>query len=61
MADYIRRIDVPGSKFAYNLRGRQLRYLAVHPQRPETIKEIELVKGPDATSPIVMAMTVEAP
>ncbi len=61
MADYIRRVDVPGSKFAFNLRGRQLRYLAVLPQRPDTIKEIELVKGPDATSPLVMAITVEAP
>jgi hypothetical protein len=61
MADYIRRVDVPGSKFAFQLRGQQLRYLAVVPQRPETIKEIELVKGPDATAPLVMAMTVEAP
>jgi len=61
MADYIRRVDVPGSKFAFQLRGQQLRYLAVNPQRPDTIKEIELVKGPDATAPLVMAMTVEAP
>ncbi len=26
MADYIRRIDVPGSKFAFQLRGQQLRF-----------------------------------
>lgn len=61
MADYIRRIDVPKSKFAFPLRGQQLRYLAVHPERPEPIKEIELVKGPDATAPVVMAVTLESP
>ena len=31
-ADYIRRIDVPQSKFAFDLRGKQLRYL-VRPRR----------------------------
>ncbi|MBC7854523.1 MAG: ThuA domain-containing protein [Pirellulaceae bacterium] len=60
-ADYIRRVDVPESKFAYQLRGQQMRYLAVHPQRKENIKEIELEKGPDDTAPVVMAVTVEAP
>src|SRR5205823_10139725 len=37
-ADYIRRVDVPGSKFAFDLRGRQVRYLAVRPRREESIK-----------------------
>ena len=60
-ADYIRRVDVEGSKFAYQLRGQQLRYLSVQPARKEPIKEIELVKGPDATAPVVMAVTVEGP
>ncbi len=32
-ADYIRRVDVPGSKFAFNLSGRQIRYFAVTPQK----------------------------
>ena len=59
-ADYIRRVDVPGSKFAFNLRGKQLRYLAVAPQREEPIDKIELVKGDDRTAPVVMAVTVEA-
>jgi len=58
-ADYIRRVDVPGSQFAFALRGQQIRYLAVTPERGETIKEIELLKGPDRTAPIVMAVTVE--
>jgi putative membrane-bound dehydrogenase-like protein len=58
-ADYIRRIDVPGSRFAFDLRGKQIRYLAVTPDRAETIKEIELLKGPDRTAPVVMAVTVE--
>jgi hypothetical protein len=58
-ADYIRRVDVPGSKLAFLLRGQQLRYLAVQPQRDAAIDRIELVKGPDATAPVVMAVTVE--
>ena len=59
-ADYIRRVDVPGSKFAFALRGQQLRYLSVQPKRGEVIEKIELVKGPDGSSPIVMAVTVES-
>jgi uncharacterized protein len=58
-ADYIRRIDVPGSKFAFNLNGRQVRYLAVEPKRKDKIERIEFVKGPDETAPVVMAVTVE--
>ncbi len=58
-ADYIREVDVPGSKLAFRLRGQQIRYLAVKPKRPDVIEAIELVKGPDATAPVVMAVTVE--
>ncbi len=58
-ADYIRRVDVPKSKFAYALRGQQIRYLTVIPERRQTIRAIELVKGPDETAPVVMAVTVE--
>ncbi len=58
-ADYIRRVDVPESQFAFGLRGRQIRYLAIHPERSDKIKEIEFVKGPDQTAPVVMAVTVE--
>jgi putative heme-binding domain-containing protein len=61
IADYIRRVDVPGSTFAFDLHGRQLRYLAIMPQRQTVIKQIELVKGRDATAPIVVAITVETP
>ncbi len=61
-ADYSRRVDVPESKFAFALRSQQIRYLAVTPKRPDAvIKTIELVKGPDKTAPIVMAITVESP
>lgn len=60
-ADYIRRVDVPESKFAFALRGQQLRYFAVQPGRGEPIENIELVKGDDASAPIVMAITVESP
>ncbi|MGD9644534.1 MAG: PVC-type heme-binding CxxCH protein, partial [Pirellulales bacterium] len=58
-ADYIREVDVPGSRLAFRLRGQQIRYLAVKPKRPEVIEAIELVKGPDETAPVVMAVTVE--
>lgn len=60
-ADYIRRVDVPGSKFAFRLRNQQIRYFAITPKRPEKIESIELLKGNDETSPIVMAVTLEAP
>lgn len=60
-ADYIRRVDVPGSKFAFAARGQQVRYLAVQPQRTESIETIELVKGPDNSAPVVLALTVETP
>ncbi|MFH5806286.1 PVC-type heme-binding CxxCH protein [Alienimonas sp. DA493] len=59
-ADYIRRVDVPGSEFAFDLNGQQIRYLVVEPDRPDAeIETIELVKGPDRSAPIVMAVTVE--
>ena len=59
-SDYIRRIDVPGSKFAFNLRGKQLRYLVIHPKRDATIREIEFLKGRDNTAPIIMSVTAES-
>ena len=40
-------------------REQQLRYLAIEPKRAEAIRQIEFVKGPDDTAPIVMAVTVE--
>jgi putative membrane-bound dehydrogenase-like protein len=60
-ADYIRRVDVPGSKFAFALRDQQMRYLAVRPDRADKILQVELVKGSDDSAPIVMAVTVEHP
>jgi uncharacterized protein len=59
-ADYIRRVDVPESEFAFALRNQQLRYLKVQPRRTDTIERIELMKGSDSSAPIVMAVTVEA-
>ncbi len=58
-ADYISRNDVPGSEFAFNLRGQQIRYLSITPKREVTINTIDLVKGSDSTAPIVMAVTIE--
>ncbi len=61
MADYIRRVDVPKSEFAFDLGGRQVRYLRVQPGRAEAVKSIEFVKGPDGSAPVVMAVTLEMP
>ncbi|MFM7166880.1 MAG: hypothetical protein ACKO3T_16705, partial [Planctomycetaceae bacterium] len=58
-ADYIRRVDVPGSEFAYMLGGQQIRRVTVTPGRRDVIEKLELVKGPDSTAPIIMAITVE--
>ena len=59
-ADYIGHFEVPDSKQAFKLRGQQIRYFSVIPKRTDAkIKQIELVKGPDQTAPVVMAITVE--
>jgi len=58
-ADYIRRVDVPESEFAYALGGQQIRRITVTPKKHDLIDTIELIKGPDSTAPIVMAVTVE--
>jgi putative membrane-bound dehydrogenase-like protein len=60
-ADYIRVVNVPESKLAFRLRGQQIRYLAIEPKRDDVIESVELMKGPDDTAPIVMAVTVETP
>jgi uncharacterized protein len=60
LADYIRQVDVPGSKLAAILGGgQQIRYVAIYPRRRAEIEHVEFVKGDDATAPIVIAVTVE--
>ena len=58
-ADYIRRVDVPGSEFAMSVGGQQIRYLEISPTTDKVVTMIELVKGDDPTAPIVVAITVE--
>jgi putative membrane-bound dehydrogenase-like protein len=58
-AGFVRRVDVPGSKFAFDLNGKQVRYLAIEPKRKDKIERIEFVKGTDDTAPIVIAVTME--
>lgn len=61
-SDYITRVDVSNSRFAYPLRGQQIRYLTVVPKRQDVIESIELIKGTSVeSSPIIMAITFEAP
>ncbi|MFK7738365.1 MAG: endo-1,4-beta-xylanase, partial [Pirellulaceae bacterium] len=59
IADYIRRVDVPESDFAFALGDQQLRYLAIEPKRSAPIEAVELVKGSDNSAPIIMAITIE--
>ena len=61
MADYIHRVDVPESEFAFDVSGRQVRYVRIQPKRAEPVATVELVKGPDRTAPIVVALTAEMP
>ena len=58
-ADYIHRIDVSGSKFAFDAGQQQMRFLSIHPKRTDRITTIEFAKGPDKTAPLIMAMTLE--
>lgn len=58
-ADYIRRVDVSGSEFAFPLGGQQIRKITIEPERTGVIKSIDLIKGDDPTAPIVMAATIE--
>jgi putative membrane-bound dehydrogenase-like protein len=58
-ADYIRRVDVPKSEFAFDLNGRQIRYLSVKPSSRASLAKIELIKGDDITSPVVMGITIQ--
>jgi putative membrane-bound dehydrogenase-like protein len=60
-ADYISRNDVAGSKFAFDLHGKQVRYLKIEPKLKDKIEKVEFVKGPDNTAPIVVAVTLELP
>lgn len=61
-ADYIRRVDVPGSRFAYNLNGQQVRYIGVPTARQNVlVKSLTLSKGNDRTAPIFVAITIETP
>lgn len=62
IADYIRKVDVPKSDFAYMLGGQQVRRVVVNPTKTDVVIEtVELVKGPDRSAPIIMAVTVERP
>ena len=58
-SDYINRTDVPKSEYAFAVRNQQIRYLAVIPKRNAPIASVQLIKGPDKTAPVTMAITLE--
>ena len=58
-ADYIRRVDVPKSEFAFDLDGRQIRYLSIQPKERKAMQKISLIKGRDQSAPVVMAITLQ--
>ncbi len=59
IADYIRRVDVPQSTFAFSARGQQLRTVSINCGKDLPLETIELIKGNDGTAPVVMAVTLE--
>ncbi|HYG76608.1 MAG TPA: LamG-like jellyroll fold domain-containing protein [Planctomycetota bacterium] len=60
IADYIRQVEVPESKFAFKCGEQQVRYLALKVGRPDVpIKNIEFVKGEDKTAPVIAAVTLD--
>jgi hypothetical protein len=58
-SDFVQIADVPGSVLAFRVRDRHLRYFSITPKRSDRITQIELIKGPDETAPIVMGITLE--
>jgi len=62
MADYIRKVEVSESTFAFELNnGHQVRTLKIKPRRNVALSGLKLIKGSDGTAPIVMAVTIESP
>jgi hypothetical protein len=58
--DYIKRNDVPGSRFAFLFDGnQQARYLSIQPGRADAIDRVEFVQGGDTTAPVIIALTLE--
>nr|MBA3484802.1 c-type cytochrome [Pirellulales bacterium] len=58
-ADYLGDTNVEGSKLAHSFGQQQIRYFKIEPKRQDAIEAVELVKGPDETAPLVMAVTAE--
>ena len=60
IANYQEKIDVPGSKFAIDANGKQIRYLKIPVDATKPLKSLELVKGDNRSTPLVFAITVES-
>ncbi len=59
-ADYIRRVDVPGSAFVKELsHGTQVRWITLDLERPRDIKKIILRSFDNRVAPVVVAMTAD--
>ncbi len=60
VANYQEKVDVPESKFAIDANGKQIRYLKIPIDASKPLKSIDFVKGEDASTPLVFAVTVES-
>ena len=58
-ADYIRRVDVPGSEFAMSVGGQQIRYLEISPTTDKVVTRSSSLREMTQPLPIVVAITVE--
>jgi hypothetical protein len=59
IANYREKVDVPESKFAMDVDGKQIRYLKIDVDSSKAMKSIEFIKGEGFAIPLVFAVTVE--
>lgn len=60
IANYRERQDVPDSKFAFDAKGKQVRYIRIPVDDSKELASIEFAKGEDSSTPLVFAVTVES-
>ena len=60
LATYREKVDVPESKFAMDVNGKQIRYMKIPITNKKPLKSIDFVKGEDFSIPLIFAVTVES-
>ncbi|MEZ6134589.1 MAG: c-type cytochrome [Pirellulaceae bacterium] len=60
IANYRERVDVPESTYAFDAKGKQVRYIKLPIDGSRELASIEFAKGEDFSTPLVFAVTVES-